>query len=242
MLNKKVGIFIPARLASTRLPSKMLVDIGGKPMFIRVAEQAKKANLGDVIIACGDQELYNIANSHNFNAILTDPSIPTGSDRIYAAYKKSGKDYQVIINLQGDAPLIKPESIRIAYETLIKSDCDIATIATIINDERDKTDPNTVKAIISANGRALYFTRTPHSPYGVGDTYHHIGLFAYTAPALEKYINLPQSPLELRERLEQLRALENGMTIAIKVVDDHPITVDTQEDLEKIRSIIKHFA
>jgi 3-deoxy-manno-octulosonate cytidylyltransferase (CMP-KDO synthetase) len=231
------AIFIPARLGATRLPNKPLADIGGKPMLIHCAEKARDANVGDVFITCPDQELVDLAAKHGFKAILTPHEINTGTDRIYAAYQACGKEYDYIVNLQGDIPLISPSTIKHAVEILQESNDDISTIATLMEDESEKTNPNVVKAIIAINGRALYFTRTSNSPHGEGDMYHHVGIYVYRKEALNKFVQLKQTPLELRERLEQLRALENGMTIRICVVKDVALGVDTPDDLEKIRGI-----
>ena len=234
-----VGIFIPTRLGSTRLPKKPLADIHGKQMLLHVAEKAKLSKCGDVIVACAEQELADLSNTNGFEAVLTDPEINTGTDRIYAAYKKLGRDYKYIVNLQGDIPSINPNTIKVAVDILKKSNHDISTVASIAASEREKIDPNTVRAIIASNGKALYFTRAALCPHGEGDLYHHIGLYVYRAEALEKFVKLPQSPLEKREKLEQLRALENDMTIGIGIVDDFAIGVDTPEDLEVVRKYMK---
>lgn len=234
-----VGIFIPARLGSTRLPKKPLADIHGKQMLLHVAEKAKLSGAGEVVVACGEQELVDLVEANGYIGVLTDPEIQTGTDRIYAAYKKLGKEYKFIVNLQGDIPTINPATIKTAVDILKNGDCDISTVASIAANEREKVDPNTVRAIIASSGKALYFTRAAHSPHGEGDLYHHIGLYVYRAEALEKFVKLPQSPLEKREKLEQLRALENDMTIGITVVDDFAIGVDTPEDLEVVRNYMK---
>lgn len=230
-----VGIFIPSRLGSVRLPNKPLADIDGKPMIVRVAERAAEAQIGDVYIACAEQEIADVCKEHGFNAVLTDEDIKTGTDRIYQAFNKSGKDYEYIVNLQGDIPLISPDIIAKSVQTLRDSNADISTLASVITDESEIANENVVKAIIADNGKALYFTRT--TPYGDGDLYHHIGIYVYRRQALERFVNLKQSTLEKRERLEQLRALENGMSIAISIVDEVVLGVDTQEDLEKVRAM-----
>ncbi len=232
----KVAIIIPARLGSTRFPRKVLAPINGKPMVVCVAEQAVKSGAGDVFVACCEQEVADVVTSHGYKAILTDPSLPTGSDRIYQASKQIGNDYSVIVNLQGDVPLIDPKSIKVTIDTLVSSGCDVATIAAPINKDEEKQNPNVVKAIIALDGKALYFTRS--NPYGHGPCYHHIGVYAYKTEALAKFVNLPQSPLEKRESLEQLRALENGMTIAVAIVADFPHGVDTEEDLQAILKVV----
>jgi 3-deoxy-manno-octulosonate cytidylyltransferase (CMP-KDO synthetase) len=230
-------IIIPSRLASTRLPNKPLADIMGKPMIIRVAEQATKANIGEVIIACGDQEILGVVKEHGFNGVLTDPKLQSGSDRVYEAYEKLNLNAEVILNVQGDLPIISPKVIKQIYNQLIDSKTDIATAAAKIVDEEEKVNPNVVKAVIAKNNHALYFTRSK-CPYGEGDLYHHIGIYAYTNAALKSFVALEQSPLERRESLEQLRALENGMTISVAIVDEVPIGVDTPADLEKARRFL----
>jgi 3-deoxy-manno-octulosonate cytidylyltransferase (CMP-KDO synthetase) len=231
----RIAIIIPARLGSTRFPRKVLAPINGTPMVVCVAEQAVKSAAGDVFIACCEQEVADVVISYGYKAILTDPALPTGSDRIYQASKQIGNDYSVIVNLQGDVPLIDPKSIKVTIDTLVAKGCDIATIAAPIVNEEEKQNPNVVKAIIALDGRALYFTRS--NPYGNGPCYHHIGIYAYKKEALEKFVNLPQSPLEKRESLEQLRALENGMSIAVGIVEDFPHGVDTEEDLQAILKV-----
>jgi len=231
------AIFIPARMGSTRLPNKPIAMIGERPMIIHVADVAKKANVGDVYIACPDEEIMELAKRHGHQAIKTSFDIETGTDRVYQAYKNCGKEYEYIVNLQGDIPLISPSSIEKAVEILKNSDDDISTLATVMKDDNERTNPNIVRAVIAQNGRALYFTRAAYVPYGDGDMYHHVGIYGYKNAALEKFVKLKQTPLELRERLEQLRALENGMTIGIAVVDDNAIGVDTPEDLELIRKL-----
>jgi 3-deoxy-manno-octulosonate cytidylyltransferase (CMP-KDO synthetase) len=227
-------IIIPSRLSSTRLPNKPLADIAGKPMIIRVAEQAYKSQIGEVIIACGDKEIFDVVKNFGYNAVMTDPSLACGTDRIYAAFKLLDLKAKYIINLQGDLPIIDPTVVSKVYAKLISTQADIATAAAKIIDQEEIKNPNVVKAIIGYQGKALYFTRAA-CPYGEGDLYHHIGIYAYTYEALEKFMHFNPSPLEKREKLEQLRALENGLSIFVEVVDTFPIGVDTPDDLEKIR-------
>jgi 3-deoxy-manno-octulosonate cytidylyltransferase (CMP-KDO synthetase) len=232
-----VAIFIPSRMGATRLPNKPLADINGKPMVIHVAEKARDSKVGDVYVACPDQEIVDVCITHGFKAILTEMNINTGTDRIYQAFKRCGKDYKYVVNLQGDIPLISPDYIAEAVDILKNSDADISTLVSVIVEESEKTNENIVKAVLGVNGKALYFTRASNVPYGDGDLYHHIGIYVYRKEALERFVNLPQTPLEKRERLEQLRALENGMSIAASVVDEVVLGVDTPQDLEKIRKI-----
>lgn len=236
-------IMIPARMASTRLPHKALADIAGKPMIIHVMEQAQKADIGDVIVACDGKEIKEVVESYGGRAIVTDPNLPSGTDRIYAALKQlsNNAEYEAIINVQGDLPLVKPSLIADLYKALCVSDSDITTpIAEIHSDEEINSDA-VVKVAISLNaqkmGRALYFSRQI-LPWGEGPLYHHIGIYAYKRTSLEKFVSLPPSPLELREKLEQLRALENGMTITALCVDEAPWGVDRIEDLEMVRKML----
>ncbi len=241
-MSKKSAIFIPARMASTRLPNKPLADICGKPMIIHVLERSRKANVEDVYVACAEQEIADMVKKHGGHAIITDPAHPSGTDRIYEALQKTGKNYDYIINVQGDLPLIEASVINKAIDLVNKPEVNIATLAAVIKDKSEIANPNVVKAVIAFNeggkaGRALYFTRAT-APYGDGELYHHIGLYAYRREALESFVKLPPSPLEKREKLEQLRALENNMRIEVGIVDAVPLGVDTPEDLEKVKEIM----
>ncbi|MFT6077852.1 MAG: 3-deoxy-manno-octulosonate cytidylyltransferase (CMP-KDO synthetase) [Myxococcota bacterium] len=240
----KILIIIPARLASTRLPNKPLADILGIPMISRVFLQAQKANLGEIIVACDSSEIADEIKKVGGTAIITDPELPSGTDRIFAALKSlpNHQDFEIIVNLQGDLPAIDPEVIISAAKAAIKSDADIATVASVIGDKTEINNPNVVKIAIAALnddklGQALYFSRAP-IPHGKGDYFHHIGIYAYKRAALEKFVSLKPSNLEKRESLEQLRALENQMKIAVQIVDSHPLSVDTAEDLQKIKDLI----
>lgn len=237
-------ILIPARMASTRLPDKPLARIAGKPMIVHVLHIAQAANIGPVAVACDGPAIAEAVTKAGGTAILTDPALPSGSDRIHAALRQLDPrgEHDVVINVQGDMPTLDPAIIRQVLGLLDNPATDIATLAAPIREEREKTDPAVVKPIIAfdqtgTQGRALYFTRAT-APSGEGMLYHHIGLYAYRRPALEKFVTLPPSPLEQREKLEQLRALENGMTIAIGIVDTVPLGVDTPETLELAR---KHY-
>jgi 3-deoxy-manno-octulosonate cytidylyltransferase (CMP-KDO synthetase) len=234
-------ILIPARLSATRLPQKPLADIHGQPMIAHVYARAKAANLGPVVVACESESIKAVIEAVGGTAILTDPNHPSGSDRIYEALQKydpTGK-YQHIINVQGDLPTLDPSTLQAAAALLTTAD--IGTLAAKITREEEKTNPNVVKVIGSPLSpkhlRALYFTRAT-APWGEGDLYHHIGLYAYQRAALAKFVTLNPSPLELREKLEQLRALENGLRIDVALVDSVPLGVDTFEDLERARAIL----
>jgi 3-deoxy-manno-octulosonate cytidylyltransferase (CMP-KDO synthetase) len=244
-MTKRILIIIPARLASTRLPNKPLADICGKSMIQRVYEQAIAADSGDVLIACDGEEIAAEVKKFGAKFVITDPNLPSGTDRIYAAFKAFGKsNFEIIINLQGDLPNIDPQVIRAAAEAASNNDCDIATVASKIKNASEISNPNVVKIAISFQeknlGQALYFSRSaiPFSKNNADDFFHHIGIYAYKKSALEKFVNLAPSMLEKRESLEQLRALENDMKIFVKIVDAHPLSVDTKEDLEIVRKLV----
>lgn len=234
-------ILIPARMASTRLPGKPLADINGKPMICHVLDRASEAAIGRPIVCTDSAEVFETVEASGGKAVMTRADHPSGSDRIHEAMLAVDPDGKAdfIINVQGDLPTIPADLITAALEPLKHGTADIATLAVEITDEEEKTDPNVVKAIGTPLDertlRALYFTRAT-APHGDGPLYHHIGLYAYRRSALEKFVSLPPAPLEQRERLEQLRALENGMTIDIRIVDMAPLGVDTPADLEKART------
>lgn len=242
----KTIILIPARMASTRLPNKPMADIAGLPMIAQVWKRAVESGLEEIIVACDHPHIADAIHQCGGKAILTDPNLPSGSDRIWNALQqiKDRKSYDYIVNLQGDLPTLNPALIRQVLEPLKNPEVEIATLATLIGNHEDVHNPNVVKIALSllpsrTIGRALYFSRSP-IPFGSGPFYHHIGLYAYRCSALERFIKLGPSPLEQRESLEQLRALEAGMRIDVKLVDGCPLGVDTPEDLEKVRFIIKN--
>ncbi|HEX4079694.1 MAG TPA: 3-deoxy-manno-octulosonate cytidylyltransferase [Rhizomicrobium sp.] len=235
-------VIIPARMASTRLPGKPLADIAGLPMIVRVWKCAVAAAIGPVAVAAGDVEIASAICQAGGTAVLTSPALPSGTDRVFAALESlDGKrEYETVVNLQGDLPLLDPEQLRRAVDTLATSGADIATLAAPIAEPRDCDNTNVVKPVIAWRegelwGRALYFTRA-RAPHGDGTFYHHIGIYAFRREALERFVALPPSPLERRENLEQLRALEAGMTIAVGRVDEVPLSVDTPADLESVRA------
>jgi 3-deoxy-manno-octulosonate cytidylyltransferase (CMP-KDO synthetase) len=237
-------ILIPARLKATRLPRKPLADIHGEPMIVHVWRRAVEAGLGPVYVACGEEETAQAVKAAGGNAVMTDPDLPSGSDRIYQALGliDPEKAFDAVINFQGDLPTIDPQVIRAVLAPLAEAQVDIATLAFEITEPREASDPNVVKAVISLapgakTGRALYFTRAL-APGGKGPLYHHIGLYAYRRAALEKFESLAPAPLEVREKLEQLRALEAGMRIDVALVDRVPPGVDTPEDLEHARTML----
>ena len=237
-------ILIPARLASTRLPDKPLAEIGGVPMIVQVWRRACAAAVGPVVVACAEQAIADAVAAHGGDAVLTDPEQPSGTDRIRQALDALDPErkFARVINLQGDLPTLEPTAIRAALAPLSELGCDVGTLAVATDDPEEKADPSVVKAVIAFDaarprlGRALYFTRAT-APSGAGPVFHHIGIYAYHRAILEQFADLPPSPLEQRERLEQLRALEAGMTIGVSLVDTVPLGVDTPHDLARARAL-----
>ncbi len=234
---------IPARLAATRLPSKPLAEIGGLPMIVQVWRRACEADIGPVLVACADPEIALVVRDAGGEAVLTDPALPSGSDRVRAALQRvdpAGR-HGAVVNLQGDLPTLPPTAIRRALALLEDPLVDIGTLAApAADDERD--DPNVVKAAIeppegAARGRALYFSRAP-VPAGAGRLLHHVGLYAFRRNALERFVGLPAAAIEQRERLEQLRALAAGLRIEVAVIDAVPLGVDTPADLARARTLL----
>jgi 3-deoxy-manno-octulosonate cytidylyltransferase (CMP-KDO synthetase) len=237
-------IVIPARMASTRLPGKPLADIAGLPMIVRVWKQAMAAKLGPVIVAAAEHEIADAIEKAGGTVVMTDADLPSGSDRVFQAVEKfdEAHKHDVVVNLQGDLPALHPSYIRAVAEVLARTGSDIATLAAEIDDPADYDKPSVVKPVVTWDvtgdrGRALYFTRA-RAPANDGPLYHHIGIYAFRRDALSRFVKLPPSPLELREKLEQLRALEANMSIAVARVDSVPLSVDTPADLEKARAVI----
>lgn len=236
-------ILIPARMASARLPGKPLADICGKPMIVHVADRAREADCGPVAVATDDEAVFAAVVDAGHRAVLTRDDHQSGSDRIFEALGALDPDgaHDSIVNVQGDLPTIDPADIRAALKPFSDPRCDIATLGVEITSEAEKTNPNVVKIVGSPIGerllRALYFTRAT-APWGEGPLYHHVGLYAYRRAALERFVSLPPSVLEQRERLEQLRALEAGMSIHAAIIDSEPLGVDTQPDLERARALL----
>ncbi|MFQ5785781.1 MAG: 3-deoxy-manno-octulosonate cytidylyltransferase [Alphaproteobacteria bacterium] len=237
-------IVIPARLGSTRLPDKPLAEIAGEPMIVHVWRRAREADLGPVWVACAEAEIAAAVRAAGGDAVLTRADHASGSDRIFEALERIDPDtrFDAIVNIQGDLPVLDPALPRAALDLLRESAVDIGTVACAIDDPAARQDPNVVKAVISADpgaasGRALYFTRAT-APSGSGPVFHHIGLYAYRRDALARFVALPPSPLERRERLEQLRALEAGMRIDVAFVDTVPLGVDTPADLSRARALL----
>ena len=236
-------VLIPARMAATRLPNKPLADIGGKPMIVRAYEGALKSGL-PVAVAAGDQEIVDVIEAIGGRAVLTDPGLPSGSDRIRAAVEAIDPEgqYDAIINLQGDMPFADP-GLATACAALLHGEpsCDIATLVATEADVSDRANPDVVKAVLAIregerHGRALYFTRS--TLYGDAPVWRHIGIYGYRREALIRFCAAPPSPLEKREKLEQLRALEMGLSIWAAVIDEAPLSVDNPQDLEAARKLV----
>ena len=238
-----VLILIPARMAATRLPGKPLADIGGEPMIVHVLHRAREAEIGPVVVATDSAEVAAVVDKAGGRAVMTRPDHACGSDRIYEALGKvdSSRRVEIVVNLQGDLPTIAPAAIRAALSPLADAAVDIATLAAEIKVTEERVNPNVVKVVgtpvAALRLRALYFTRAT-APAGEGPLYHHIGLYAFRRAALERFVKLPPSPLERREKLEQLRALEAGMRIDVAIVDTVPLGVDTPDDLETARAML----
>lgn len=238
-------VIIPARLPATRLPGKPLADIHGVPMIVHVWRRAVAAGIGPVVVAAGDAEIAHAVIAHGGSAVLTDPDHPSGSDRVWEALETVDPERQfgAVVNVQGDLPTIDPAIIRAVFEPLDHPGVDISTLVAEITVEEERTNPNVVKAVVgfadeARIGRALYFTRAT-APWGDGPHYHHIGLYGYRRDALRRFVGLRQGVLEKREKLEQLRALENGMRIDAALVDTIPLGVDTPADLDRAREMLK---
>lgn len=239
----KTLIIIPSRLLSTRLPNKPLADICGEPMIVHVWRRAMESNIAPVIVACDDTRVCDVINKVGGEAILTNPDLPSGTDRIYSALKRLNKPYEIIINLQGDLPCINPTIIKDVLLPFKNSKVDISTLAVKIKNKEDLENPNVVKVALSLKqgetvGRAIYFSRNL-IPANKGEFFHHIGIYAFKYKSLCDFIKLPTSVLEEREKLEQLRALEDGMRIDVSIVDEVPLSVDTGDDLNKVREFLK---
>jgi 3-deoxy-manno-octulosonate cytidylyltransferase (CMP-KDO synthetase) len=238
-------IIIPVRMAAERLPGKPMLDIGGMPMILQVWRRAIEAALGPVLVATDSSEIAAAIEASGGQAVLTRAEHETGSDRMFEAASRCdpAAHRDVIVNLQGDLPTIAPEALRAVVAPLADAAVDIATLATPLLDPPRRADPSTVKMIgtpVAARRlRALYFTRAA-APWGEGDLLEHIGVYAFRRSALARFVELPRSPLECREGLEQLRALEAGMRIDATLVDTAPIGVDTPADLARARAYFKN--
>lgn len=230
---------IPARMASTRLPGKPLADICGRPMIAWMVDIARAAHAGPVLVAAAEPEVAEAARRAGAEAVMTDPDLPSGSDRVHAALTAfdPGGRFDVAVNLQGDMPTLAPGDVARAVAVLARSG-DIATLVSPSTDPADRDNPNVVKAIRAADGRCLAFTRAP-APWGEGPVERHVGLYVYRRDALARFVAAPPSPLEQREKLEQLRALEMGMSIYADAVETFPKGVDSPADLEAARQVLR---
>jgi 3-deoxy-manno-octulosonate cytidylyltransferase (CMP-KDO synthetase) len=237
-------VVIPARMQSTRLPDKPLADIAGEPMIVHVWRRAMAAEVGRVVVATDSEAIVAAVRAVGGEAVMTRADHTSGSDRVFEAVNKIDPeiDHELILNLQGDLPTLEPHLIRDCLAPLAEKGPDITTLAAEIRIEEERTNPNVVKVVgtpLAASGRlrAIYFTRTT-APYGEGPLYHHIGIYGYRRMALERFVSLKPSPLELREKLEQLRAIEDGMRIDVSLVDTVPLGVDTPADLARARQLL----
>lgn len=236
---------IPARLAAARLPNKPLALIAGEPMIVHVARIAAEAAIGPVLIAAAEEEIADAAAAAGFRTVLTDPDLPSGSDRVHAALQTFDPTgvHDVIVNMQGDFPMMDPSLLKVAARLAQNDGVDIGTLVTPIHSDEEAARPQVVKAALdlapgTTEGRALYFSR--HIiPSGAGPLFHHVGIYAYKRDALTRFVQAPPSPLELREKLEQLRALSMGLRIDAALVDSNPFGVDTPEDLARARSLME---
>ncbi len=238
-------ILIPARMGSSRLPGKPLADIAGLPMIVHVLNRAREADIGPVLVAAAEEAIAEAVRAAGGEAVLTDPALPSGSDRIAAALDAHDprRRYGVVVNLQGDLPAMDPADIRHCAEALRRTGADIATLAAEIRDPEEIANPNVVKAVAPLDrepvAMATDFVRELPGD-AEGPFFHHIGIYAYRRPALERFVSMPPSPRERERRLEQMRALDNGMTIAVARVAHAPFGVDAPEDLERARHILGH--
>ena len=237
-------VLIPARMASTRLPNTPLADICGESMIVQVWRRAVEADIGPVLVAADAPEIVAAVKAAGGDAVMTGLHHQSGSDRIFEAISRFDPDekHDVVVNVQGDLPTIEPAPVRASLRALADPETQIGTLTALISRAEEKTNPNVVKVVGSQIAadllRALYFTRAT-APHGEGPLYHHIGLYAYRRAALKRFVSLPPSPLEQREKLEQLRALEAGMRIDVAIVDTVPLGVDTPEDLERARELLR---
>ncbi|MGQ0457164.1 MAG: 3-deoxy-manno-octulosonate cytidylyltransferase [Hyphomicrobium sp.] len=242
-MTAKALVVIPARMQATRLPGKPLADICGAPMIVHVLRRALAADVGRVVVATDSAEIAGVVEAAGGEAVMTRADHPSGSDRVFEAVTRSDPrgDCDRIVNLQGDLPTLEPKLVAACLAPLDDPSVDIATLAAVIHDAGERTNLNVVKVVGTPLAgdrlRALYFTRAT-APWGDGPLYHHIGIYAYRRASLARFVALPPSPLEKRERLEQLRALEGGMRIDVAIVDTVPLGIDTPADLARARNLL----
>jgi 3-deoxy-manno-octulosonate cytidylyltransferase (CMP-KDO synthetase) len=239
-------VLIPARMAATRLPGKPMAEIAGLPMIVHVWRRATEAGVGRVVVATDDLAIAAAVELAGGEAVMTRPDHANGTLRIHEALANLRSDADIVVNMQGDIPTVSPTAVQAALAPLAEPEVDMATICAVITREEERTNPNVVKVVGSPANlteedanilRVLYFTRAT-APYGDGPLYHHIGLYAWRRQSLDRYVRLQPTPLEQREKLEQLRALENGMRIDAAIVDEVPLGVDTPADLDRARQIL----
>jgi 3-deoxy-manno-octulosonate cytidylyltransferase (CMP-KDO synthetase) len=241
----KIAIIIPSRLDALRLPNKPLELINNKEMILHVYEAAKKTNTGDVYVATPDQKIIDVITNNGGKAILTSLDHQTGTDRIYEVFNNQLKtEPSIIVNLQGDMPNIDPKAITNLVSYMNKGECDIGTLASTFSSEKELSDENNVKVVVEEKlkdnnfGKATDFFRTSLNLYE--NVYHHIGIYAFTNKALVRYVGLERSKLELERKLEQLRALENNMSIHVGYINSSPLSVDTKNDLIEVKKIMEN--
>ena len=242
---EKIAIIIPSRLSAERLPNKPLKLIKNKEMILHVHDVAKSSNVGEVIVATPDQEILDLVKAHNGQAVLTSDKHQTGTDRVFEVFEGKLKSKpEIIINFQGDMPNLNPDTIKDLVSHMKKNLCDIATLASNIENKDEEKNPNVVKVLVNKNikdksfSTALDFFRTSNNSLNKM-TYHHIGIYAFTNKALIRYVSLKRSKLEIERKLEQMRALENQMKIDVGFIDTCPLSVDTEVDLKAVRKIME---
>lgn len=243
-LNNKSAIIIPIRMASSRLPGKFHAEIDNKPMILHVIDRARETKIRNIFVACDHDDHFKLVKNYNAEAVMTSVNHQSGSDRVAEALNiiDPKKHFEYIVNLQGDIPFVLPETIvKVLKQLAEDKEADISTMLTEFRNLNEIRKANYVKAVFDINKHALYFSRLP-IPYtedlAKAVYYHHIGIYAYRRKALEKFVSLEQSSLEINEKLEQLRALENGMRIKIGITEDLPVSVDVPEDLEIVREFV----
>ena len=240
----KIVIIIPSRLNAQRLPNKPLKLINNKEMILHVYEAAEKSNTGEVYVATPDKKIIDVVKKFGGNAILTEEKHQTGTDRVFEVFKKDlNKNANIIVNLQGDMPNILPENIKNLVGYMKEGKCEIGTLASKISSSSELKDENVVKVLVKENLKSKVFTKALDfvriNPLKELQAYHHIGIYAFTNKALMRYVDMKRSKLEIERNLEQLRAMENGMSIHVGYVDTAPLSVDTEKDLIEIRKIMK---
>ena len=242
---EKIAIIIPSRLSAERLPNKPLKFINNKEMILHVHDIAKTSNIGQVIVATPDKEIFDLVKTHNGQAILTSDKHQTGTDRVFEVFESILESKpEIIINLQGDMPNLKPDAINELATHMKKNLCDISTLASHIENKLEEKDPNVVKVLTSQKiinktfSKALDFFRTSNKPLNE-TTYHHVGIYAFTNKALIRYVSLKRSKLEVERKLEQMRALENEMKIDVGYIDTCPLSIDTEADLKAVKKIME---